>query len=182
MAVKKEKKSEIWQWVKSIGIAVIVAFILRSYVFAPTIVNGKSMDPTLHTNERLILSKIGEPKRFDIIVFHAPDGRDYVKRVIGFPGETVEIKDDTLFIDGKACKEAYLREGKKAFANKYGKARKFTEDYPQIKVPKGDLFVLGDNRPVSEDSRSIGPISQSKIIGKAKLSVWPLKDVGLVGK
>ncbi|MCM3004304.1 signal peptidase I [Priestia koreensis] len=180
--MKTNRKSEIWQWVKSIGIAVIVAFILRNYVFAPTIVNGVSMDPTLHTNERLILSKIGKPNRFDIVVFHAPDGRDYIKRVIGFPGETVEIKNDILFINGESYKESYLKEGKKSFAMEYGKGRRFTEDCPKIKVPKGDLFVLGDNRPVSEDSRSIGPISQSKIIGKATLSVWPLKDAGLVSE
>ena len=85
-----KKKNELWEWIKALIIAVLLATVIRTFLFAPIVVDGSSMMPTLHNQDRMIVSKfsykIGEPKRFDIIVFHAPEGKDYIKRVIGLAG------------------------------------------------------------------------------------------------
>ena len=112
-----KKKNELWEWIKALVIAVLLAAVIRYFLFAPIVVDGVSMMPTLHDQDRMIVNKfsyqIGEPNRFDIIVFHAPENKDYIKRVIGLPGDTVEYKDDTLYVNGKAYEEPYLDEYKK---------------------------------------------------------------------
>ena len=112
-----KKKNELWEWTKALLIAVILAAVIRYFLFAPIVVDGLSMMPTLKDQDRMIVNKfsynIGEPKRFDIIVFHAPEQKDYIKRVIGLPGDTIEYKDDTLFVNGKAYEEPYLDKYKK---------------------------------------------------------------------
>src|SRR3954469_25046316 len=105
-----KKKNETFEWVKSILGALVIAFIIRSFFFTPIVVDGESMNPTLQDKDRMVVTKIGEPKRFDIVVFHAPDGRDYIKRVIGLPGDSIEYKNDVLYINGKAYNEPYLEK------------------------------------------------------------------------
>lgn len=113
----EKQKNEWFEWVKAILIAVALAGGIRYFIFAPIIVEGESMMPTLHNQDRMIVNKmaykIGEPKRFDIIVFHAEEGKDYIKRVIGLPGDRIEYKNDTLYVNGKPYKEPYLDEEKK---------------------------------------------------------------------
>lgn len=113
----EEKKSELWEWVKVIAIALILAMLLRYFLLTPIVVDGPSMMPTLNSNDKMLVNKlsykIGEPERFDIVVFHAPEGKDYIKRVIGLPGDRLEYRDDTLYINGKAYDEPYLEEYKK---------------------------------------------------------------------
>ena len=96
---KSKGKSEIFEWIKALAIAIVLAAIIRYFLFAPILVDGLSMTPTLHDGNRMVVNKIaykiGEPERFDIVVFHATEEKDYIKRVIGLPGDKIEYKDDT---------------------------------------------------------------------------------------
>jgi signal peptidase I len=183
--VMTKKKNELWEWTKALLIAVILAAVIRYFLFAPIVVDGLSMMPTLHDQNRMIVNKlsyeIGQPNRFEIIVFHAPEGKDYIKRVIGLPGDKIEYKDDTLFVNGKAYKEPYLDEYKKQvldgpLTDPFTLKEKIGRDT----VPKGELFVMGDNRRFSKDSRHIGTIPMSKVIGKTNVVYWPLRDAHIV--
>nr|WP_295973822.1 signal peptidase I [uncultured Bacillus sp.] len=173
-----KKKNELWEWIKALGIAILLAIVIRYFLFAPIVVDGLSMMPTLHDQDRMIVNKfsyiIGEPERFDIIVFHAPENKDYIKRVIGLPGDTIEYKDDTLYVNGKAYKEEYLDGNKREVVD-----GPLTEPL-KITVPKGELFVMGDNRRFSKDSRHIGTIPMEKVLGKTSVIYWPLEDVRMI--
>jgi signal peptidase I len=177
-----KKKSETFEWVKSIMVAIVLAFIIRTFFFSPIVVDGHSMDPTLQDKERMIVTKIGEPKRFDIVVFHAPDGRDYIKRVIGLPGDSIEYKNDVLYINGKAYNEPYLEKYKKRL-NDGTLTYSFTLKETAVgsgTVPKDSLFVLGDNRRQSKDSRDIGAIPMEKVIGTTNFVYYPIKEIKIV--
>ncbi|MEH7110467.1 MULTISPECIES: signal peptidase I [Bacillaceae] len=182
-----KKKNELWEWTKALLIAVILAGVIRYFLFAPIVVDGLSMMPTLKDQDRMIVNKlsykVGEPHRFDIIVFHAPEQKDYIKRVIGLPGDKIEYKNDTLYVNGKAYKEPYLDEYKKQVEDG-PLTEPFTlkEKIGQVTVPKGELFVMGDNRRFSKDSRHIGTIPMSKVIGKTSIVYWPLSDAHIVTK
>lgn len=183
----KKGINEIWEWVKPLAIAIILVVIMRHFIFAPTLVLGESMMPTLHNQDRMIISKIGEPERFDIVIFHATEEKDYIKRVIGLPGDRIEYKDDVLYINGKAYAEPYLQNYKKEL-KETTVGGPLTEDFTlldkivQETVPEGTIFVMGDNRRNSIDSRhpSLGAVSMDKIIGKTNVVYWPLKDVKVV--
>ncbi len=183
--IMKRKKNELWEWTKALVIAVVLAAIIRSFLFAPIVVDGLSMMPTLHNQDRMIVNKFsyrfGEPNRFDIIVFHAPEGKDYIKRVIGLPGDEIEYKDDTLYVNGKAYEEPYLDEYKKAVIDG-PLTEPFTleEKIGKKKVPEGELFVMGDNRRYSKDSRHIGTIPMEKVLGNTNILYWPIKDMQIV--
>lgn len=182
---KRKDKNEIFEWVKALVIAVLLAAIIRYFFFAPILVDGLSMMPTLKDQDRMVVNKIsykiGEPKRFDIVVFHATEEKDYIKRVIGLPGDTIEYKDDTLYINGKAYKEPYLDEYKEQVID-----GPLTEPFTleeitgETTIPEGEVFVMGDNRRYSKDSRHIGTVSISEILGKTSLVYWPMDDFGLV--
>lgn len=113
----RTNKNELWEWIKAIAIAVLLAVVIRYFLFAPIVVDGLSMMPTLHDQNRMIVNKfsykIGDPDRFDIIVFHATAEKDYIKRIIGLPGDHIEYRNDTLYVNGKAYKEPYLDQYKK---------------------------------------------------------------------
>ncbi|MFD2212872.1 signal peptidase I [Metabacillus endolithicus] len=177
-----KKKNELFEWIKALAIAVLLAAIIRYFLFAPIVVDGFSMMPTLHTQDRMIVNKlsykIGEPERFDIVVFHATLEKDYIKRVIGLPGDKVEYKNDTLYINGEAYEEPYLNEYKDDLID-----GPLTEPFDldgiigQDTVPEGHLFVMGDNRRQSKDSRHIGTIPIEEVMGKASLVYWPVSDI-----
>ncbi|OIK13375.1 signal peptidase I [Bacillus sp. MUM 13] len=176
------KKREMIGWLKPIMTAIVLVFIIRSFFFTTIVVDGESMNPTLQDKERMVVTKIGEPKRFDIIVFHAPDGRDYIKRVIGLPGDRIQYKNDVLYINGKTYKEPYLEKYKKRL-NEGNLTESFTLKETAVgsdTVPKDCLFVMGDNRRISEDSRRIGAIPLKKIIGTTNIVYYPLKEVNIV--
>ncbi|GGJ55801.1 signal peptidase I [Anoxybacillus voinovskiensis] len=181
----EKKKNETWEWLKAIVIAVLLAGGIRYFIFAPIIVDGLSMMPTLHDHDRMIVNKlaykIGEPHRFDIIVFHAEEGKDYIKRVIGLPGDHIEYKDDTLYVNGKAYKEPYLDEYKKQLVDgPLTESFTLEEITGRKTVPKGYLFVMGDNRRFSKDSRHIGFIPMEKVVGRASIVYWPLSDARMM--
>ncbi|MBS4217770.1 signal peptidase I [Bacillus sp. FJAT-49711] len=177
-----KEKNELWEWTKALLIAIGLAAVIRYFLFAPIVVDGYSMMPTLHNGDRMIVNKLGKPERFDIIVFHAPEQKDYIKRVIGLPGDTVEYRDDTLYINGKPYAEPYLDSYKSQIVE-----GPLTEDFTleetpvgQKTVPEGELFVMGDNRRSSKDSRHIGSISIKKVIGDTNMVYWPFKDIRYV--
>ncbi|SFA99936.1 MULTISPECIES: signal peptidase I [unclassified Bacillus (in: firmicutes)] len=177
-----KKKNETFEWVKSILGALVIAFIIRSFIFTPIVVDGESMNPTLQDKDRMVVIKIGEPKRFDIVVFHAPDGRDYIKRVIGLPGDSIEYKNDVLYINGKAYNEPYLEKYKKRL-NDETLTYSFTLKETAVgsdTVPKDSLFVMGDNRRDSKDSRDIGAIPIEKVIGTTNVVYYPIKEIKIV--
>ena len=182
---KSKGKSEIFEWIKALVIAIVLAAIIRYFLFAPILVDGLSMMPTLHNENRMVVNKmsykIGEPERFDIVVFHATEEKDYIKRVIGLPGDKIEYKDDTLYINGKAYEEPYLDEAKEQMIEG-PLTEPFTleEIIGQQTVPEGEVFVMGDNRRYSKDSRHIGTIKQSEILGKTSRVYWPLKEFRIV--
>ncbi|WP_096199341.1 signal peptidase I [Bacillus sp. FJAT-45350] len=176
-------KSEIVEWTKAIVIALLLAVVIRYFLFAPIVVEGQSMMPTLHHSDRMIVNKIGytigKPKRFDIIVFHATEEKDYIKRVIGLPGDTIEYKDDVLFINGEAVEEPYLDHLKADLETNDFLTYDFTLEQvaDQSVVPEGHVFVLGDNRRHSLDSRDIGFVEYEDVIGKANMIYWPVSDI-----
>ncbi|MDY0405901.1 signal peptidase I [Virgibacillus sp. 179-BFC.A HS] len=116
MAKKKRKKNEWLDWIKAIVIAFIIAFVVRKFLFTPIIVDGPSMMPTLHDRDQMIVNKFlyrfETPERFDVVVFHATQKKDFIKRVIGLPGEHVAVKDNILYINGKKVEEPFLEEKK----------------------------------------------------------------------
>jgi signal peptidase I len=173
--MKSKTKKEIFSWIRSILIALIIIVIVRDFVFTPAVVSGSSMYPNLKNGDRLIVSRLSNVNRFDEIVFKAPDNpeAEYVKRVIGFPGDTIEIKHNYLYINGEKYSERYLkynREKSPLLMKNFSLKQSFNVE----RVPKGQLFVLGDNRLISNDSRKFGFVSKKEVIGKVKIRFWPL--------
>ncbi len=177
----KKGKKEAWEWIKALAIAVALAFFIRTFLFAPFIVEGESMETTLHNAERLVVNKaiyfLSTPKRGDIIVFHAEADKDYIKRVIAVAGETVEVRDDVLYINGEKTDEPYLAE-KRAEAKAEGEPV-LTNDFGPITIPDHEIFVMGDNRRNSKDSRMIGPVDIKTVVGRAEFVFWPYGAVRL---
>ncbi|SIS37709.1 signal peptidase I [Salimicrobium flavidum] len=173
-------KRQIIDWIKALAIAAVLAIIVRLFLFAPVVVEGPSMLPSLHNNDHLIVSKInytlGSPHRFDIVVFHATERRDYIKRVIGLPGEHVAVEDDQLFIDGEKVEEPFIEETVNSLPEGETYTRDFTlqqlEDEHE-KIPEDSVLVLGDNRRNSTDSRAFGVVPLERVVGEAVFSYWP---------
>lgn len=171
-------KSELWDWVKSILIAIVIALIIRTFLFNSTKVIGDSMYPTLHENDRLFTNKIvyivSEPERGDVVILEAPDDetKDYIKRVVAVEGDTVEIVEGVVYVNGMALEEGYIAE------NSYTDA--YDED--RWEVPKDHVFVLGDNREfrASKDSRSLGVIDEELVKGKASVRYFPFDRIGKI--
>lgn len=187
MGQAERKKNELWEWAKAILIAVAVVGLIRFFLFVPVLVDGESMMPTLENGDRVIVNKIGytlgEPSRYDIVVFHATEDKDYIKRVIGLPGEHVAYEDDQLYINGEAQKEPYLSSLKEQQSVEGGPLTSdFTlEELLEIEeIPEGYVFVLGDNRRNSTDSREIGLVPIEEITGSTNLIFWPLDRIGFV--
>lgn len=166
-------RKEIKEWVKSIALAVVLAIVIRVFLLEVFLVEGTSMVPTLEHQERLIVNKavyhFREPQRQEIVVFNYSPRRDFIKRVAGQEGEKVEVRDGQLFVEGKPVEEPYLGEN----------GSNNVKDYGPAVVPEGHLFVLGDNRSNSMDSRddSVGFVSLEQVKGKAFFVFWPPSDL-----
>lgn len=178
------KAKEILKTVLLYAVMIGAVLALRHYVFTPVEAIGDSMKPNLNDGERMFGLKHGEINRFDVVTFPAPDdpGADYVKRVIGLPGDTVAYKNDQLYINGKKYDEPYLKEYKSNLTD--GQPLTFDFDLQSLfgyeKVPDGQLFVLGDNRRISKDGRIIGMIEQKDILTNVKFVFWPINRIGVV--
>ncbi|RIJ64224.1 signal peptidase I [Rummeliibacillus sp. POC4] len=176
---KRSLSKEVLSWIWPILIAVVIAVLCRQYLFSPVTVKGESMEPTYENNNKIIISKTSHIDRFDIIVFESPVEDDhYIKRVIGLPGDTIKVKNDKLYINGKKYSEPYLKKGIQEYQDM---GDHFTEDFTlkevtgESKVPKDTYFVLGDNRQNSSDSREYGFIKKSSVTGEVKFQFYPFK-------
>jgi signal peptidase I len=178
------KKNKFWKITLILLVVAFSAILLRPVLFASYIVDGKSMEPTLHDGNLLMVNKViynvAEADRFDVIVFHANKQEDYVKRVIGLPGDQIEYKNDKLYINGTYMEEEFLESYVSA-----SNVRPFTDDFTleevtgATTVPEGELFVMGDNRQDSLDSRSFGFVSTEQLVGKVDAMYWPISEMSL---
>lgn len=154
--------------------AILIALLINIFIGQATRVEGQSMEPNLHTDQRLVVEKVTYrfhgPERFDVVVLRLPEQSDelLIKRVIGLPGETVEIKGNHVYINGQVLDEPFLTETMR-------QSRQIT-----VTVPPLHVYVLGDNRNHSNDSRSFGPIPLDNVVGRAWVSYWPLEEMGLI--
>ena len=171
--------SIIWSWIWSFIVAFIIVGAVYIFLGRPFTVSGASMYPTLHNGDRMILSKIGDINRFDVVVLKAPDENvEYIKRVIGMPGDTLELKQGVLYINGKKIEQPFIN------TEALQKQTVFIDDFTlqsltgETKIPEGKYFVMGDNRGVSRDSRMIGLIDRKAIEGKAVFTIWPMNQFG----
>lgn len=171
---------KIWEWVKVLVLAVIIGLLITQFVIQRNTVSGVSMLPTLQPADELIVEKVskwfGGVARGDIITVHKEDPslRDgeanIIKRVIGLPGERVEVHDGVVFIDGVQLEEPYLAENTQTTA--------FKEEYANILLGDDEYYVMGDNRPQSLDSRRFGSVKKSDIIGEVLVRIWPFNAMG----
>lgn len=167
----------------SITIALFLLLVIKDYVAQPFQVEGQSMDLTLKEGNQMLLFKSTSIERFDIIVFPDPmgSGKTYIKRLIGMPGDTIEMKDDILYLNGIALDEPYLESLKSLSENS-----PFTENFTLRSIigfdiiPEGYYFVMGDNRPYSGDSRQFGLVPIETVQGNSTWIYWPLEAFGKV--
>ena len=201
-------KKEVFEWVYTIVVALLIAFLIKGFLFDVVKVDGNSMFPTLYNNDRIIITKLGyKPEQKDIIIldsnykkreiyydtledsgkefnavtrffdyqFNLPQNlkkKYYVKRIIALPGQTVDIIDGKVYVDGEKLNEEYY-QGETPITDP-------TVEYP-VTIEEGHVFVMGDNRPHSSDSRvsSLGQVPYDAILGKAQIRIWPLNTIGL---
>ncbi|WP_256710900.1 signal peptidase I [Paenibacillus sp. FSL A5-0031] len=178
---------EVVEWIKALVIAVVLVFLIRQFLFSPFIVDGPSMKPNFETGERLIVNKIlytiREPKFGEVVVFDVPEqGRKFIKRVIGVPGDKIRLEGDDLYINDKKIDEPYLKE---AVAAAHAEGKLYNEkginsDVSEITVPEDTIFALGDNRSDSTDSRVIGFVSDKEVVGRADIIFWPLNKLEFI--
>jgi len=153
--------------------AILIAILINLFLAQPTRVHGQSMEPSLHTDQRLIVEKISYhlhgPRRGDVVVFSMPQQSDelLIKRVIGLPGETVEIRSGKVYVNGAVLDEPYLEQETRG---RFG----------PVVVPPLHVFVLGDNRSFSNDSRAFDAVPIEDILGRAWFSYWPLQNLGML--
>ncbi len=201
-------KKEVFEWIYTIVVALVIAFVIKGFLFDVVKVDGNSMFPTLYNNDRIIITKLGyTPKQKDIVIldsnykkresyyeeledsgkefnavtkffdyqFNLPQNlkkKYYVKRIIALPGQTVDIIEGKVYVDGEMLDEEYY-QGETPITDP-------TVEYP-ITVEEDHVFVMGDNRPHSSDSRvsSLGQVPYDAVLGKAQIRIWPLNTIGL---
>jgi signal peptidase I len=175
----------ILEFVQSIVLALSVFVLLYLFVAQPNEVKGSSMFPNFENGEYLLTDKLsyqlGNPKRGDVVVFKAPpsepcaeDECEYIKRVIGLPGDTVKVEGGQVFLNGQKLDQTFLP------SDYVTEAGAVLQEGVEIQVPEGQYLVMGDNRSHSRDGREFGPIPQNLILGKAFFKYWPVKSVGLI--
>lgn len=165
---KKSAKREALEWVLTIVAALAIAFVIRTFLFEPVRVDGGSMLETLQDGEIMFVTKFdylgSNPDRFDVVICHYPNRgtTNFVKRVVGLPGDTVEIKGGYLYVNGEKYEESYIEH-------------RPLSDFAAYTVPEGYYFVMGDNRANSHDSRAadVGPISCDQILGHVRSVLYP---------
>ncbi len=164
-------KSWLRELVESVLPALIIVLVINVFLAQATRVEGQSMEPNLHDDQRLIIEKVTyrfrPPERGDIVVLRPPQesSEPLIKRVVGLPGETLEIHDGQVYIDGKMVDEPYLNQPT-------------WSTLEPILIPEEHVFVMGDNRQASNDSRAFGVVALDDIIGRAWVRYWPPAEIG----
>lgn len=164
------------EWVLVVVVALLAALVLRATLIQTYYIPSTSMAPTLEVGDRLMVYKlafsIGDVEKGDLVVFSRPSRlpdspiNDFVKRVVALEGEKVEVTDGDLYIDGSRVDEPYLESST------------VTNDFEEVEVPDGHVFVMGDNRQNSRDSRDFGPIQEELLVGEVFLRIWPFNNFG----
>lgn len=184
------------EWIAVIGGALVVALVIKTFLIQAFYIPSGSMEPTLDIGDRVLVNKLSyrlhDVNRGDLVVFEANEGngdcgqpvseaaanaaesgiKDLIKRVIALPGETIDLRDNQVVIDGRVLEEPYLAED-------VATAPTGSIEFP-FEVPEGCVFVMGDNRGDSRDSRIFGPIDEDQIVGRAFVRVWPLSQIGFL--
>lgn len=167
------------EWIKDIAIAAVIAFVILQFI-KPTIIKESSMEPNFYENNYLLISKqsyrMHEPERGDVIVFHSSlvqeNGKEkmLIKRVIGLPGDVIDITGGVTYINGEPLTEEYTKDGVT------------TGEIEGLRVPEGEYFCMGDNRVVSKDSRNpeVGCVKKDDIVGKVFIRLFPFNKIGLI--
>lgn len=171
----EKKNKSIIKEILSYVFIILLVIVIRVFIFDPVRVDGPSMNNTLEDGQVLILNKFiyrkEDIKRYDIVVIKRDNGEKIIKRVIGLPNETIEIKDNKVYANGKLLDSSFTSSISEDF------------DISEVgfeKVPGDSYFVLGDNREISLDSRVLGPIRKEMILGKASIRIWPINKIGSV--
>jgi len=164
------------EWIAVIIVALLSAFVIRAAVVQTYFIPSNSMAPTLEVGDRLMVYKlafrVGQVDRGDLVVFNRPPSiensqiKDFVKRVVALPGEQIQAINGVIYVDNLPLPEEYLGENS------------LTADFEPIDVPKDHIFVMGDNRSNSRDSRSFGPINVDLLVGEVFVRIWPLSNAG----
>lgn len=176
---------ELMSWIVPIAIGLLLALLIKQFAFQFVRVDGPSMQPNLQNNERVVCLKQAKIHRGSVVVFDA-NGVDpqvsvkteYVKRVIGLPGDTVEAKSGNLYVNGKKVDQSYISKSERSSGTGTWTLHSISQENSWVlhngayKVPKGEYFVLGDHRSVSNDSRYWGFVPKSKIVGVVKVGFW----------
>jgi signal peptidase I len=175
---RSNRKKQGYEWLVLVAASLAVALVVRGFLIQAFYIPSESMVPTLVKNDRVLVNKLSyklhDVHRGDIVVFKAPEGaataqvKDLIKRVVGLPGETIEGRNGSIFIDGKPLDEPYLPPDVRS------------RDFPPEKIPPHKMYVLGDNRQDSRDSTFFHAVNEDKIVGRAFVKIWPLNDLGLL--
>jgi signal peptidase I len=162
-------------WVRDVLVAVAASFMIITFLYQPVRVEGTSMLPELRDQDRLFINKFAyrfeSISRGDVVVFHYPRDpeKSYIKRVIALPGDSLRIDDGRVYVNGRQVDESYVPK-------RYRDVRSM----PEIVIPQGDYFVMGDHRSISSDSRDFGPVDRELIYGKAAFIYWPADNIGVI--
>ncbi len=180
MEIIKKIIAAIFDFLQSIVVILAVMVVIYLFIMSPQEISGSSMVPTFQNGQYILTNKIEyklhNPQRGDVVIFKAPNNpqKDYIKRVIGLPGERVILNNNVIYIDGQPLPESYLPPGLKTAPGS------FLHENEEIIVPEDKYLVLGDNRPGSSDGREFGPVHKSEFIGKAILRYWPFTEFTLI--
>ena len=188
----RRTRRAIIEWTILIGSALVIAILIKTFLFQAFYIPSESMKPTLNVGDRVLVNKLSykmhDVNRGDIVVFTTPPRaedansniQDLVKRVIGLPGETVEFREGGVFVNGRPLEEPYVhRQPTQPLQKNVPTGCGAPSDgQPGCVVPSNEVYVMGDNRPASKDSRFFGPIKESSIVGRVFVRIWPLNDIG----
>ena len=174
---KPSTSRNLVEWVVILGGALLVAFVVKTFLFQAFFIPSPSMVPTLEVHDRVLVNKLSyrmhEVNRGDVVVFERPPNdagaiRDLIKRVVAVEGDTIETRGDTLYVNDEPVREPYVK------TSSIGAA------VARRTIPTNQVFVMGDNRANSSDSRVFGPIPEDTIVGRAFVKIWPLGSLGLL--
>jgi signal peptidase I len=176
---RRRWRRTVLEWLGVIGGGIVIALLVEAFLIQAFWIPSPSMEPTLDVGDRVLVNKLSykfhDVNRGDVVVFERPPGastgqngeiKDLIKRVIAVGGDSIEAKEGTVFVNGDQIDEDYLEPGTP------------TDNLPFTTIPEGQVFVMGDNRTNSEDSRIFGPINEDAIVGRAFIRVLPITDIG----